>query len=341
MLGDLRRYAAANARVRALLSTLLGRGGLQALCGYPSSAAVRAALLRTAYGAPPPDAGISDRYLLARVADVGRAVLELLDDPERAFIRQYLLHHEVDSLKILIRGVAGHLPSPMLATHLTAWDGIGTIALAKLAGATDPRTLVERLADTAYGPALHAALHRLDTAGSFALEVSLELDYYDRLWTATATLHASDRDRARHLLGILFDILNLSWISRYHALSLSPEEILNYTLRQGRWITLNIRRLLAEQPGTQWGAVLGSTPYAAFLADAAARRFDTAAVALWRFLAGEIQRTLMGYPFHIGVPLGFLLAQELEIRDLRVVLAAKSIGVPNAEIIEHLATVRH
>ena len=40
MAGDLRRYAAANARVRTLLSTLLGRNGLEMLCGYPSAEAI-------------------------------------------------------------------------------------------------------------------------------------------------------------------------------------------------------------------------------------------------------------------------------------------------------------
>lgn len=341
MLGDLRRYASVNARVRALLSALLGRSGLEALCGYPSPGAVRTALLHTPYGADTDGLAPSDRSLLARLAEVGRVVLAFLAEPERSFIRDYLLHYEIDNLKVLIRGVAGHVPSQVVATHLMAWDGIGTIATHELSTANELRTLVERLADTPYGPALQAALHRLDTAGPFALEVSIELDYYERLWGTAASLQPPDRERARHLLGVLFDILNLGWISRYHTLGLSPEEILNYTLRQGRWVTLDIRRLLAEVRDIQWATALARTPYATLLGDVPPRRFDAAAVLLWRFLAVEIQRTLMSYPFHIGVPLGFLLAQEIEIRDLRVLLAAKGIGVPNAEIVEHMATVRH
>ena len=341
MAGDLRRYAAVNARVRTLLSTLLGRNGLEMLCGYPSTEAIVEALVRTPYGTAGGDSATTDRSLLARLVEVGRLVIDLLDEPEQTFVREYLRHHEVAGLKVLIRGVAKHLSSQALAAYLVAVPGIDTLATGELASVHDLRELVERLDHTAYGPALHAALHRLDSAGAFALEVALELDYYDRLWAAAATLRRPDADRARSLLGILFDILNLGWISRYHCLGLSAEEILNYTLRQGRWVTLDVRRALAENRDTPWSAALARTPYAALLGDAPPHRFDAVSVALWRFLAGEIQRTLTGYPFHIGVPLGFLLAQEIEIRDLRVLLAAKSIGAPSAEIIEHLATVRH
>ena len=341
MVGDLRRYAAANARVRALLSTLLGHSGLEALCGYPSTDAVLDAIVRTPYGSAAPGHTPSDHSLLARLGEVGRTVLSLLDDPERAFVREYLLHHEIDSLKVIIRGLAQHLPAEALAAYLVVWPGVSTIAIRELATAHDLRDLVERLGNTPYGSALRAALHRVDTAGPFALEVALEIDYYERLWASTATLRSADCSRAQHLLGILFDVLNLGWISRYHTLALSAEEIMNYTLRQGRWLTIKVRRHLAENPGGAWTAALARTPYATLLSDVPAHSFDTASVALWRFLAGEIQRALTGYPFHLGVPLGFLLAQEIEIRDLRVLLAAKGIGLPGTEILEHLATVRH
>jgi V/A-type H+-transporting ATPase subunit C len=341
MAGDLRRYAAANARVRTLLSTLVGRSGLEALCGYPSVDTVLDALQRTPYGRATATVSSSDHGLLARLGDVGRVVLNVLDDPPGTFLRQYLLHHEVATLKVVIRAVARHLSVQALTPYLIAWPGISTVAAEQLVTAADLRELVERVGDTPYGTAMQGALHRVDRVGPFALEVALDLDYYDRLWASSTTLRSADCRRAQHLLGILFDILNLGWISRYHTVALSPEEILNYTLRQGRWITPDIRRVLAEDHGASWAAALERTPYAALLGDSSSRDFDAASVGLWRLLANEIQRALTGYPFHIGVPFGFLLAQDIEIRDLRVLLAAKGMGVPSADIIERLATVRH
>lgn len=346
MTGDVRRYAAANARVRTLLASLLGRAGLEALSTYPSPAALLEALLRTAYGstlaAAPPERG-----LLQRLVAVGRAVTDLLSGAEQAFLRQYLLRLEVDTLKVLIRAVHLHHPWERIEPYVLSLPGIATIDPRALATAHDLGDLVARLAGSAYGAALHAALHRLQEAGPFALEVAVELDYYERLWMTVDTLASEDRARAQRLLGVLFDILNLGWIARYRdASGLSPEEIMNYTLRQGRWLTLTVRRALAEapspaEPARAWDAALARTPYARLLTDLQTVGFDAASAGLWRFLAAEAQHMLSGYPFHIGVPLGFLLAQEIEIRDLQILLAGKAIGVPGAEILEHLATVRH
>ena len=109
MVGDLQRYAAANARVRTLLARLLGRTGLEALTTYPSPSAVLEALLHTGYGsvltAAPPE-----RSLLQRLVAVGRAVTDLLSGPQRTFLRQYLLRLEVDNVKVLIRAVHGQHP---------------------------------------------------------------------------------------------------------------------------------------------------------------------------------------------------------------------------------------
>jgi V/A-type H+-transporting ATPase subunit C len=343
MVGELGRYAAANARVRALLAGLLGRSGLEALCGYPTTQALLDALSRTPYALPGDDgAHVSERALLHRLTEVGRAVLGRLADPERAFLRQYLLRHEVANLKTIIRGVHRHLAWEDVARHLVPLPGIATVDPIKLAAAHDLRELADLLAESAYGPALHAAIRSMDQAGPFAAEVALELDYYERLWAAADTLRSADAGRARALLGVVFDVLNLAWIARYRdALGLSPEEILNYTLRQGRWLTTALRRDLAENPRIPWAAALARTPYGPLLAEADARGFDAASVRLWRFLARQIQHTLASYPFHIGVPLGFLLAQEIEIRDLRVLLAAKSIGLTPADALDRIATVRH
>ncbi len=340
MIGDLRRYAAANARVRTLLASLLGHSGVEALATYPAPSAVLDALAPTPYGSArnAPDA---ERALLDRLVEVGRAILGLVPVPERAFLRQYLLRHELENVKVLIRAVHRRVPWERIASHVLSLPGLATIKpRVLLAEAHDVANLVERLAASAYGPPLRAALHRLREAGPFALEVTVELDYYDRLWAATALLKRTDAECARRLLGVLFDILNLSWIARYRdALRLSPEEILNYTLRQGRYLTTEVRRALAEDPDQTWAAALARTPYGDLLGDVRAVGFEAASTALWRFLGTEIRRMLMGYPFHIGVPLGFLLAQEIEIRDLQMLLAAKTIGVPPPEILDHLASV--
>lgn len=341
MATDLARYAVANARARSLLGRLIGGQGLEALAGQPSAGAVVDALQQTPYAAALAPAGVrAERALAERAAVVGRILLRTLHDPERAFLHRYLLHHEVDNLKVLVRGVAAQLPAERLRPHLVALDGVGTLDLEPLLASKDIPDLVDRLATSPYAGPLRQALPQWRTTGPFALEVAIELDFYDRLWAATATLTSRDRDAVRGLLGPLFDVLNLSWIVRYReACGLSPEETLAYTLRQGRWLTTRRRRELATLPARNWDQPLQRTPYAAAFAPDV--NFERPALELTRMVAAAAQSACAGYPFHLGVPLACVMSYEIEIRDLQRILAAKALGAGGAGGSGLVATVRH
>lgn len=342
MASDLTRYAPGNARARTLLAQLLGRPGLEALYTYPSPAALVDALKRTPYAETLPGGDRPDLQLTARLTVVGKALLRWLPKTEGNFLREYLLRHEIENLKLLIRAVHGHVSWERIASYIVHLGDVGTLDLRELARADDVPAFVARLAGSRYATAANSALHRLPSAGPFALEVALELDYYERLWHATDALRNSDAARARAILGVLYDILNLGWIARYRDVwQLSPEEILNYTLRQGRWVTLDVRRRLAEDRAGGWQHALARTPYGALGAAIETRGLDAVSPALWRLLAESIQSGLTGYPFHIGVPLGLLVLQEIEIRDLRVLLAAKQLQVPATEVLAQVSSVRH
>jgi len=341
--GDLARYAAVNARVRALAASLLGRRGLEALYGYPSPEAMRDALAAAAYGAPAEAEAApgAARPWLARLARVGRTVLATMDGPEAAFVHHYLLWHEVGNLEIVIRVVAHRHAWSEVARHVVPLPGIATIDPESLAGADGPADLAGRLAGTRYAAPLRRALQRGGEPRPFALEVALELSHYGDLWARAATLLPADARRVRALVGLLFDILNLGWIARHRGvLDLSPEDTLALTLPHGRWLTSRMLDALARDPGRPWGSVLARTPYASLLAETDAGTFDAACPGLWRLLAVEVRRSLGGYPFHLGVPLGLLMAQELEIRDIEVLLAAKGLGVAADDALAAVATVR-
>ncbi|HUI26329.1 MAG TPA: V-type ATPase subunit [Candidatus Kryptonia bacterium] len=337
---DLTRYATANARARSLLCRLLGRDGLEALYSYPSRTAMLEMLARSPYGPallvhPGTEYGFAGRLI-----EIGISILAFLSGAEAEFIRTLLLRYELENLKLVIRAVHHRLPWETIAPHVQPLADLATVDPRALAAVADLQELTTRLEGTVYGSAAAAALHRVEAAGSFALESAIELDFYERLWAARSRLQPPDAARARTLLGMLFDLLNLAWIARYRdALALSREEILNYTLRQGYWLTAAVRALLAESAPGVWSA-LERTPYAACFAGAQESPADLPIVRVWRLIAVEIDRGFRVYPFHIGVPLGLLLAQEIEIRDLRVLLAAKAFGLTAEAAFDRVATVR-
>ena len=336
---DLHRYAAVNARVRTLRGALLGREGLESLCTAPSMAAVMEALRQTAYASSAPADMPLEALLHGRRAATGTALLGLLAGPEYAFISLYLRRDEVEALKVVIRPVYAGLPWSAVSTYATPSARPLGPQFESLTGARDLRDLVQRLASTGYDAPLRAALPHTGSVGPFALEVALELDYYHRLWAATEALRPADGVRACRLLGTLFDTLNRAWVARHRDAGLSPQEILNYTLRHGRRLDdPTLRRLAAEQSSVP------ETPAAEPLQPGAedSPGFDAVHdpwAQRWRELALEARRSLLGYPFHIGVPLGFLIAQDLELRDLRIIIAGKRIGVSAMELAARLATV--
>jgi len=340
MKSDLTRYAAANARLRCFLPSLLGRSGLDALYATPSFEALRESLARTVYGAVMTVGVPLDGAVRQRIAIVGRALLAMLADPERSFILVFLLRHEVEILKLVVRAIHHHVAWQSVAPYVFPLPGIGTIDAASLAQTPDVPALADRLAGTPYEAAVRDARHRLAAAGPFAVEVALELDYYERLWAHAGRLCGMDAVLARQLLGQLFDLLNINWIVRYReVLGLSPEETLNYTLREGRWLSTALRLRLAEDP-QRLESVLARTPYARLLHPGEGRDFNAFSAALWRLLAQAAQRAMGGDPFHIAGPLAFLLTLEIEVRDLRILLAAKQLAVPAGEVAAQLATVR-
>ncbi len=336
---ELHRYAAVNARVRTLKGALLGRTGLEPLCAAPSMGAVMEALRRTAYATSAAADLPLETLLQRRRAATGRAILRLLGGAEHALVHLYLLRDEVDALKLAIRAVHAGLPWSAVSAYAPVGAGPQAARIESWFRARDLRDLVQQLASTSYEAPVRTALPHAAAVGPFALEVALELDYYQRLWAATEPLRAADRVHACRLLGTLVDALNRAWVARYRDAGLSPEEILNYTLRHGRCLDdPTLRRLAAtrsptsemaavppSQPGTDDGAGLDATH------DPWAQR--------WQALALEARRSLFGYPFHVGVPLGFLIAQDLEMRDLRIIIAGKRIGVSPMDLTARLATV--
>ncbi len=51
-------------------------------------------------------------------------------------------------------------------------------------------------------------------------------------------------------------------------------------------------------------------------------------VQLQRHVRDQCHRALSGYPFHIGVPLAYLVLKKMEIQDLTVLLEAKASRMP-------------
>jgi vacuolar-type H+-ATPase subunit C/Vma6 len=187
---------------------------------------------------------------------------------------------------------------------------------------------VELLQGTRYEETLVFAMKRYSAEGNlFPLEVALDLNFWRQTWGEAKKLSGLDRDYAVRIIGSLLDMNNLMWAIRYRIYHhLSEEELINYTLPFGYRVRDEDIRAIAA--GIDIASVVqrvypDMTEVSALLEEpqSGLPRLETQ---LKRQLARQCRAAFAGNPFHVGVPLAFLVLTDLEIQDLTVLIEAKS-----------------
>jgi V/A-type H+-transporting ATPase subunit C len=191
---------------------------------------------------------------------------------------------------------------------------------------------VNELRGTSYYITLMHAMKRYSAEQSlFPLEVALDLDYWRKLWDGVNSLPQRDHDNAMQIVGLLVDMNNFMWAIRYREHHhLTEEEIINYTLPFGRVVKDNDIRAIAAganiaQVVMECFPELGQIDSALQQPNGALSKLD---IQLQRLVVNQCRAAFIGYPFHIGVPLAYLILNRMEIQDLTVLIEAKSRRMP-------------
>jgi vacuolar-type H+-ATPase subunit C/Vma6 len=315
MASALRRYAYAQARVRARLARLPSRAQLEPLAAVPTDVELERELL--ALGWLEPTAPV-----LAAFADV----LDMLEGPPREVVARYRARYEVENLKVLLRAAERGTPysavAPLLmrvGTLAPGPDAEAVVEAGSLAGA------VARLAPEPFGEALGRQVRSAPERGPerVRLEAIAERTVYESLWASVGMLEdAADRRSAADVLGAKLDVVNLVRALRMRTEErFAPEEVLAYAIRGGAHLGREARAVLAHEPVEAWATHLGGTPYAEALAATATPWVVERELA--RVLARVANRALCGSPFRIGLVLSYLVLLELAAADVRRLIEGK------------------
>jgi V/A-type H+-transporting ATPase subunit C len=196
---------------------------------------------------------------------------------------------------------------------------------------------IELLQGTPYYETLSFAMKRYSAEQNlFPLEVALDLYYWRQLWQEAKKLQGQDREQAKRIVGSLMDVNNLMWVIRYKVYhQLSEEEIINYTLPFGYRVRDEDVRAIAAGADLPMvvGRVFPGIPDLNTLLEDPRRGLPQLEVILKRRLMEQCLAAFIGNPFHIGVPLAFLILSNLEVQDLTVLIEAKSSGMPEEEFV--------
>jgi V/A-type H+-transporting ATPase subunit C len=332
-------YAAIQARVRAMYSTLLTTQAWAELCEASSFDTLLEAIKQTAYR--PYLESVEERQLTPRraifqikqrVADTYLSVIRMAPANTRALFTQLYRHFEIDNLKAVLRGIVTGAVWDRVLYMLFPLGPVTVLPARRMMEAGTVEAAVELLRDTPYYDTLTHSMERYAAEQSlFPLEVALDLHYWRTLWHDVNRLPGQDRTQALRVVGSLVDLNNLMWAIRYRVYhQFSEEEIINYTLPFGyRVRDEDIKSIAAGADLAQ--VVISLYPQLTGV-DALLQQpqhgLPDLEHRLQRHVAAQCQTAFTGYPFHVGIPLGYLILTEWEIQDLTVVIEAKSVHMP-------------
>lgn len=326
-----RRYAVAQARLRARLAQLADRRTLEGMAAAPDAEAVQ----RTLEARGRPDSRDS---VLAAFDDAAA----MLEGTAREVVVRYRDRHESENLAVLLRAAERGLDAEDALPLLQPVGALGRAPLARalvqtgsLAGA------VALLPAEPYGDLLRrvVAASPRGAAPRVRLEAVAEREAWERVFAAVSALGAADRRSALRVLGTKLDCVHVLRFLRLRAeQGLAGDEVLALAPRGGHLLGRRERAVLAHEPPAEWAGRLAHTPYAGALASAG----DAVALeaALRRVVAAAARRELAGTPFRIGLVLAYLVLVELQADDLRRVLEGRRLRRSAEWVCAGLASAR-
>jgi len=336
------RYAAISARVRAMYSSLLSTQEFARLSETPDFPSLIGQLKQTAYG--PYLESLKEKDLTSRrvnlqikgrLADSYYSVIHIAPEQTRSLLKHLYRNFEVGNLKAILRGIVSDPSWERLQDILFPLGSLTVLPAQAMVEAGSVGSAIELLQGTVYDETLSFAMKRYSAEQNlFPLEVALDLFYWRQLWHEAKRLQGLDRDQALRIIGSLMDMNNLMWVIRYRVYhNLSEEELINYTLPFGFHVRDEDIRAIAA------GADIASVVERVYpnIADVEALLAEPRSglplleTKLKRHVMQQCLAAFSGNPFHIGIPLAFLILSDLEIQDLTVLIEAKSSKMPDEE----------
>jgi V/A-type H+-transporting ATPase subunit C len=335
-------YAAINARVRVMYSTLLTRQDYVSLNEANDLDTLLGLLKHTAYG--PYLERAKDKELTARKAaflirsrlsETYHSIINSSPEYTRALLTQMYRYHEVNNLKAVLRGIITGSTWEKVRFVLFPFGSEGMLPAQAMVESGNITQAVELLRGTSYYDILTFAMKRFNIEQSlFPIEVALDLEYWRELWKEVKALPKQDQEYAKRILGSVLDMNNLMWAIRYRAYhNLSEEEVINYTLPFGYHVRDEEIRSIAA--GAEIAPIVKHV-YPALkdvdelLADLHSG-LPKMELLLERQIAEQCHTSFLGNPFQIGIAIGYLQLCDLEIQDLVVLFEAKSNKLPVEE----------
>jgi vacuolar-type H+-ATPase subunit C/Vma6 len=329
------RYAGIHARVRARYSYLISGADWTELINSADLSALIALLRRSVYGSyitQLDDAALTPKRAVNQIelqlADSFTTLLRAAPGYIRPLLTLVYNNYEVNNLKAVLRGLLARASWEQVREVLFPLGDFTVLPAEAMVETHSVPAAVELLRGTAYYITLSNAMERFSAEQRlFPLEVALDLAYWREIWNGINRLPKQDRFQALRTVGSLLDVNNLLWAIRYRVYyNFSEEEVINYTLPFGYQVRdADIRAIAAGEDIVRVvSRIYPRMSNAASLLSDPRLGLPELEVRLLRYVMERCRKAFIGYPFHIGIPLAFLVLKKMEIQVLTALIEAKS-----------------
>lgn len=249
-------------------------------------------------------------------------------DHYRDYFKVLMKRYEIENLKLFLRTVIRHESLISITDHLIIPKIHSELDYDKISRASTVEELSSALGGTEYKALIDYYKDEEPTRMMFYVEMNLDRLYFKKLSQRIEKLDESDREAVGEVLGRNIDMLNIQWVyrgRRYYRLS--PEEILNYTLFNGKFFTYKRLKELCYMPGLEdVNRALRASPYG-FMFEQTEHFELNFEILMDRHLNNLFDKLRMKYPMTITEPMVYLHRLEYEMRDLFTILESKRYNI--------------
>nr|MDO8081792.1 V-type ATPase subunit [Candidatus Freyarchaeota archaeon] len=341
-----REYAQINAKVRALKSHLLSVGDYEKLVQSTNIDDVVRLLSATPYAEriaqvelrPPYDLVQIDRVLSEEFLRSFDLIINSSTGKAKVFLKLYREKFYYDNLKVIISAVTSKTPKQTALQYIVSLSPKEAEEYGILLDAQNINQVVDQVRKRKAKEALTAALPQFESLKTpLVLENALDREIYGELWANIKKLSRSDKKYAKTIIGTKIDNINILTILRSKALKLRPEVIEQLILPVFYKSERAIRECIAapDIDGVLNTLSVSEFRYLAYRAKEVYEQTKSIFPiehAFNEYLTQIIYSQLLGFPFHIGVPIAYLELKSQEIRNIKIIIVGKVEAVEPSKI---------
>jgi len=261
-------------------------------------------------------------------------------DDYKEFIRSLYIKYEIEDLKILSRSIFNGKELETIKKPLSFLGKYSRVDSKILFKSKTNRELIYSLKGSEFYEFLIPLVNG-KRENRFRFEMALDMGYFSIIQSRKLKISREDRKILKKWEGLLADLYNIQWVYRGKKFySLSPEELLNYTINFGDKLTFRERKAMCYAKNLEeLYKMIANTIYGFLFKKEEMYRDIYMERRINRFIYYKLKALDRQFSLSIIQTIDFVWSFEFEIRDIISILEAIRYDIPSEEARKFLVKV--